>query len=428
MMIGNEMHEFARELWPINRSLTGNGVRETLGRIRQYLPGLEVFEVPSGSKAFDWVVPKEWAVKSAWIKTPSGETICDFSKNNLHLVGYSIPFSGMLKLQELQNHLYSLPDMPTAIPYITSYYQERWGFCLSQYQRDQLKDGQYEVHIDSELFDGHLTYGEYLVKGRLDSEVFLSTYICHPSMANDELSGPVVTSYIAKFVSELLRPRYSYRFVFIPETIGSLTYLSRNLDHLRRNVVAGFNVSCVGDERAYSYLPSRAGTTISDRVAKHVLSHIAGNYEEYGWADRGSDERQYCAPGVDLPIATIMRSKYGRYPEYHTSLDDLETVVTPDGLLGGYKALKFAIECLEANVYPKATQLGEPQMGSRGLYPTLSTTGSGLEVRTLMDILSWSDGKHSVLDIAEKCEKPAWEIAPMVKMLVDHELLTLSDH
>jgi aminopeptidase-like protein len=294
-MTGFEIHGLAQRLWGINRSITGDGVRKTLSILKEFLPDLSVVEVPTGTSVFDWTIPKEWRVNDAYIISPSGEKICSFKENNLHLVGYSTPIHAKLTLSELQNNLYSLPEQPTAIPYITSYYKERWGFCLSQQQRDSLESGEYEVFIDSDLFDGSLSYGELLIKGTSDKEIFISTYVCHPSMANNELSGPTVTTFIAKWLATRSNNRYSYRFVFIPETIGSITYLSRNKDHLKSKVFAGFNVTCIGDDRDYSYLPSRNGSTISDVVSKHILKHICPTYKTYKWTDRGSDERQYYA-------------------------------------------------------------------------------------------------------------------------------------
>jgi len=422
-MLGDDIHSLATRLWPLNRSLTGDGVRETLAILKEsLLPSLTLHEVPSGTQVFDWVIPQEWRVRNAYIVTPAGQTICNFQNNNLHLVGYSRPIRERLSLDALNQHLHSLPAQPNAIPYVTSYYSERWGFCLTQQQRDQLTEGTYEVVIDSELFDGSLTYGEWFLPGSSQQEVFLSTYVCHPSMANNELSGPCVTAYLAKWLSS--QPReYSYRIVFIPETIGSITYLSRNLDRLKERVVAGFNVSCVGDDRAYSYLPSRSGESLSDRVAQHVLKWMSPSYATYDWADRGSDERQYCAPGVDLPIASILRTKYGEYPEYHTSLDNLIDVVTPAGLEGGYNALKLALEAIERNCHPRMTVLCEPQLGKRGLYPTLSTKTSGNEVRLMMNLITWSDGQHSLLEIADKCGVPVWELYPILDRLKEHKLL-----
>lgn len=424
-MIGVEIHEFAKKLWPINRSLTGDGVRQTLKLIQNEVPELNIFEVSSGTPVFDWVIPKEWRIEDAYIITPSGKKICDFKKNNLHLVGYSIPISLKLNLTELKKHLYTIQSQPNAIPYITSYYQERWGFCLTHDEKMSLEEGEYEVYIDSQLFNGHLTYGEILIKGESSKEIFISTYVCHPSMANNELSGPCVTTFLAKKIKDINGLKYSYRIVFIPETIGSITYLSKNIEYLKNSVIAGFNVSCVGDDRDYSYLPSRKGNTLSDKVAKHILKHIAPDFKVYNWGNRGSDERQYCAPGVDLPVASIMRTKYGMYDEYHTSLDDLTHVVTPEGLDGGFNALWKAIEALENNSFPKSTVLCEPQLGKRGLYPTLSTKGSDAQVKTMMNLITWSDGSRSLIDIAELCDVPIWDLYPIVQKLVDHGLLNL---
>ncbi|MCZ4692650.1 DUF4910 domain-containing protein [Legionella pneumophila] len=425
-MIGTKIHNLAKRLWGINRSITGEGVRETLSIIKnEHLPNLSIKEVPSGTKVLDWIVPREWKIRDAYIRTPSGEIICDFKRNNLHVVGYSIPIHKHMNLSELNSHLYSLDDQPDAIPYITSYYSEHWGFCITQKQRDQLTDGLYEVFIDSELFSGSLTYGELILPGISNKEVFLSTYICYPSMANNELSGPTVTTYIAKWLDSLPYRKYTYRIVFIPETIGSITYISQNINWLKSHVIGGFNITCIGDDRTYSYLPSRNGSTLSDIIAKHVLKHIYPDFKSYSWSDRGSDERQYCAPGIDLPIASIMRTKYGEYLEYHTSLDDLINVVTPTGLEGGYNALKLAIEALEWNCYPKVTVLGEPQLGKRGLYPTLSTKTSGQEVQLMMDFISWSDGVSSLIEIADKCKVPIWNLYPIILKLMEHDLLVL---
>ena len=425
-MKGTQMHRLANELWFIPRSLTGEGVRHTLSAIQKIIPTLKIKEVPSGTAVFDWTIPKEWRVNEAYIRTPEGARICNFADNNLHLVGYSIPFTGTLTLAELKQHLYSIEEQPNAIPYATSYYKERWGFCLSHNQLQSLTDGLYEIVVDTELFDGSLTYGELVVEGKSTEEVFLSTYICHPSMANNELSGPCVVTYLAEDILSRMDNYYTYRIVFIPETIGSITYLSENIDDLKRNVIAGFNVSCVGDDRSYSYLPSRNGETLSDQAAQHVLKHIDANFVRYTWNDRGSDERQYCAPGVDLPIASIMRTKYGQYPEYHTSLDDLENVVTPEGLEGGYRALQAAITAIENNVYPKVNVLGEPQLGKRGLYPTLSSKGHGESVRMMMNFITWSDGSNSLLDIAERCGVPVWELYELVDLLQQHQLIDVA--
>jgi len=422
--IGLELHSLAKLLWPINRSITGEGVRKTLLVLKELNPKLSINEVPSGTKVFDWEVPQEWYVNDAYIITPSGKKICNFKENNLHLLGYSVPIQKKINLKELQKYLYSIPEQPSAIPYVTSYYEKRWGFCLSQNERDLLEEGDYLVFIDTKLFNGSLTYGEIFIKGQSDKEIFLSTYICHPSMANNELSGIVVSSYISNWLSNKMDNRFSYRFVFVPETIGSITYLSKHYIDLKKKVVAGFNVSCIGDERSYSYLPSRNGNTISDKVAKHVLKWTDPNYITYSWLDRGSDERQYCAPGIDLPIASILRTKYGEYPEYHTSLDNLDNVVTAKGLDGGYWALRRAIELIEKNNIYKANFMCEPHMGRRGLYPTLSTKKSDEQIRLMMNFISLCDGEHSLLDIAEKINFPAWELYELIEKLVANDLIT----
>ena len=425
MDIGVKIHNLAKQLWGINRSITGDGVRKTLSILDGYVKDLVVFEVASDTQVFDWVVPKDWSIASGYILTPSGRKICDFNENNLHVVGYSTPVDDSISLEELNKNLYSLPDLPNAIPYVTSYYSERWGFCLPHKQRMLLEEGTYKVKIDSCLFDGHLTYGELIIKGDTDKEVLISTYICHPSMANNELSGPVVVTYLAKWLQSLQSTKYTYRIIFIPETIGSITYLSKNINQMKEKIIAGFNVTCIGDNRSYSYLPSRNGKTISDKVAKHILKWTDPDYVTYSWSDRGSDERQYCAPGIDLPIASIMRTKYGQYPEYHTSLDDLINVVTPDGLEGGYEALRLSVEAIENICYPRVTVLGEPQLGKRGLYPTISRHNSASESRLLMELITWSDGSHSLLEIAEKCNVPIWELYPLIKKLQTHNLLVL---
>jgi aminopeptidase-like protein len=417
---GAAMHALARRLFPITRSITGDGVRETLTILREHIP-LEIHEVPTGTRAFDWTVPPEWTIRDAYILDEHGNRIVDFRRNNLHVVGYSVPVDVTMSLAELQPHLHSLPDQPTAIPYITSYYERRWGFCLSHAERERLEDGRYRVVIDSELKDGSLTYGELVIPGETSDEVFLSTYVCHPSMANNELSGPVVTTWLAKWIGSRSR-RYTYRLVFIPETIGSLVYLSRHLDTLKANVVAGFNVTCVGDDRAYSYLPSRYGNTVADRVALHALSVRHPEFVRYSFLDRGSDERQYCSPGVDLPVVSVMRSKYHAYPEYHTSLDDL-TVVTPAGLHGAYTILRECLEILEANRTYRATTLGEPQLGGRGLYPTLGTRSSYAAVRTTMDLLAYADGTNDLVAIADLIGVPVVDLQPVAEQLLAHGLL-----
>ena len=422
---GEQMYDLMQELWPIPRSITGRGVRETLSILKRELPQLEIIEVPSGTTCFDWTVPKEWNIADAYIIDPSGEKIVDFKTTNLHVVGYSTPVDQTVSLDELQSHLYSLPYLPEAIPYVTSYYEERWGFCLSENQRAELKPGQYQVRIDSELKDGHLTYGELLLCGESEKEIFLSTYVCHPSLANNELSGPAVTSALAKWIQSIPSRHYSYRIVFVPETIGSITYLSRNLEVMKENVIAGYNVTCVGDDRAYSYLPSRATNTIADKVALHVLKHYTGgDFAVYSYLDRGSDERQYCSPGVDLPVASIMRSKYEEYPEYHTSLDNMD-FVSPDGLQGAYNVLRRCIEALERNATLQVAMKCEPQLGKRGLYPTLSSAESSNVVKEMMDLIAYCDGTRDLISIANDIEVPIWRLYSIVDRLIKEEVLNV---
>lgn len=415
---GTAMFTLAEELWPLNRSLTGAGNRETLAILKREFPGLVVHEVPSGTEAFDWTVPDEWAIRAGWIKAPSGEVLCNFADNNLHVVGYSEPVHKTFPLAELQEHLYSLPEQPDAIPYVTSYYNRDWGLCLSEERRAQLQDGDYEVFIDSELSAGSLSYGEIIIPGDERAEVLLSTYICHPSMANNELSGVVLALQLAKWLAALPSRKHTYRILFVPETIGPIVYLSKHLDHLKKHVIAGYVLTCVGDDRSYSYIPSRNGETLADKVAVHVLKHLDADFNHYTWAERQSDERQYCAPHVDLPVASIMRTKYGSYPEYHTSLDTLGAVVTPEGLAGGMLAYMRAIQILELDFYPVVTTICEPQLGKRDLYPKISKKGNYENTLLTRNILSWSDGNNRASDIAEKASSTFAQVIAEARKLV----------
>lgn len=418
--IGSRMHQMVTELFPICRSITGDGVRATLKTIQSSVP-IQIFEVPSGTKAFDWEVPREWNIRDAYILDGDGKRVVDWKSNNLHVVGYSVPVDRWIDLAELQQHLYSLEQQPDAIPYVTSYYKERWGFCLRHADRLQLKEGIYRAVIDSTLENGSLTYGEIVLPGTTKEEIFLSTYVCHPSMANNELSGPVVTVELAKWLASQPR-RYTYRIVFIPETIGSLVYLSRHLDYLKKNVVAGFVITCVGDDRTYSFLPSRKGNTLADRAALNILEANHPHFDKYSFLDRGSDERQYCSPGVDLPMVSIMRSKYGTYPEYHTSLDNL-SLVTPDGLAGAYTVLRDCLELLEHNRNFQCTCLGEPQLGRRGLYPTVQRGPTPGEATDMLNLLAYADGENDLIEISKIIQVPCSRLYAMVDKLASVGLL-----
>jgi aminopeptidase-like protein len=424
--IGEIMYSWAEDLFPICRSITGPGVRKTLLYFKEFLPDLEIHSVPTGTKAFDWVVPNEWFIQDAYIEDSHGNKIVDFENNNLHIVGYSQPIDEWMDLSTLNNHLHSLPDQPDAIPYVTSYYDTNWGFCLTHRQRELLKKERYHVVIESELKHGVLNYGELIIKGDTDEEVLLSTYICHPSMANNELSGPVVTAGIAQWLNQLRNQRYTYRIVFIPETIGSIVYLSKNLKHMKKHTIAGLVLTCIGDDRDYSLMPSRSGDALIDRVASYALNHYVKTYTRYSYLDRGSDERQYCSPGVDLPVCSIMRTKYNVYPEYHTSLDDL-TLISSDGLKGGFDIIKKTIEILEFNQVYKNKTPCEPQLGKYDLYPTISIKGSKQrELSNLMlNILAYADGDNDILEISEIIRVDFFTVHNTMKILLDNELVSL---
>ena len=423
-MIEKEILEFCEKLWPLNRSLTGDGNRETLKLISEELTGLMIQSLPSNTQVLDWEIPKEWKIKDAYIIAPDGSKICSFSENNLHVVGYSIPIDIELSLSELKLHLYTIPEQPNAIPYVTSYYSPSWGFCMSHEMYELLEEGKYRVCIDAEHIDGEFNYGEIIMPGKSRQEVFLSTYICHPSMANNEISGIAVLTFIVKWLQSLPDRFYTYRIVFAPETIGPIAYLSLHKEKLKENVIAGLNFTCVGDDRAYSYMPSRSGNTLIDAVAQHVLKWIDQSYISYSWFDRGSDERQYCAPGIDLPLVSMMRTKYGEYPEYHTSLDVLNDVVTAGGLYGGFLANQRAIEALELNYSPQVQILCEPQMSKRGLYSTISSRESWRSSKLIMDFLSMCDGKHSLIEIAELLKTPIWHLKETIKLAQERNLIS----
>ena len=361
-----------KDLFPICRSITGDGVRETLNYIKSIIPELEIKAVSTGTKAFDWEVPKEWNIYDAYIEDKTGKKIIDFKSNNLHVVGYSKSINQTMTYKDLDAHIHSLPNQPNAIPYITSYYNETWGFCVTDELRSELRkqpEKEFKVVINSSFKQGELNYGEVLIPGKSKKEVLLSTYICHPSMANNELSGPVMTMALINWIkNEQIDSRYSYRILFIPETIGSIVYLSKHYKSMIQNTVAGYVITCVGDNRDYSFIPSRNGNSLSDRVAKHVLQYHYPSFKEYTFLDREVMNDNIVAPGIDLPVASICRSKYGEYPEYHTSLDNL-SLVSKEGLHGAFTVYTKCLTLINENSVYKSTVLGEPHLGKRGCIP-----------------------------------------------------------
>ncbi|MFX1500407.1 MAG: DUF4910 domain-containing protein [Promethearchaeota archaeon] len=400
--LGNQMYNLIKNLYPICRSITGDGVRDTFKIIKKYIP-LEIFEVPSGTKVFDWTVPKEWNIKDAYIKNSKGEKIIDFNNSNLHILNYSIPINGVYKLKELKDHLFSLPDHPEWVPYLTTYYNKNWGFCLPHNQLEKLKEDNYEVVIDSELKNGSLTYGEILINGKSDHEILFSTYICHPSLCNDNLSGPVLLTFLIKQLIELKEKEslnYSYRFLFIPETIGAICWLSLNEKKVN-NIKTGLVVTCVGDSGYSTYKRTRRGDAYIDKIVEKVLIDSNEPFNIIDFFPSGSDERQYSSPGFKLSIGSLVRSLYGCFPEYHTSADNLN-FVKPEYLANSFKKYFNIIYILEnnkkfINLNPKC----EPQLGKRGLYSTIG--GKKLDEDDKMAmfwLLNLSDGENSLLDIA----------------------------
>jgi len=395
-----------KNLYPICRSLTGRGVVRTLKIIKDSLPALKIKKFKSGSKVFDWHIPPEWNVKDAYVLDKNGLKIIDFKKHNLHLIGYSIPQKITLTKKYFFKNLFFLKDQPEAIPYITSYYKKRWGFCVSynqfkEFNKKYSSKDKFKIVINSTLNNkGNLNYGELILKGKSKQEILISTYICHPSMANNELSGPIVSMGLINYFSKKLLNK-TLRFIFIPETIGSIAYLNKNLNYLKDNVIGGFNLSCIGDNRQHSCMFSKYKNSPSDEAIISAYKKLKiRKYKIYSFLERGSDERQYNSPGVDLPISSIFRTKYGKYPEYHTSLDDFK-LVTLKGVTGGFNVAKTAIKVLLKNVYPKCKIKCEPQMGKRNLYSTLSTKNSQMQSRSYMDFLQYADGTNCLKKISK---------------------------
>jgi aminopeptidase-like protein len=419
--IGQELHGFAAELYPICRSITGDGIRRTLAMIQDRIP-LRVLEVPTGTPVFDWAVPKEWNVRDAYIKKLGGERVVDFRQSNLHVMNYSTPVHATLSLAELRPHLLTLPESPDWIPYRTSYYRENWGFCLSHNQMLALEDGDYEVCIDSSLEDGSLTYGECFLPGRSSDEVLISCHACHPSLANDNLSGLAVATFLAQFLCgrDL---RYSYRFLFIPGTIGAITWLARNCATVGR-IRHGLVLTCMGDPGGFHYKKSRQGNAEIDRASAHVLRHSGEPAGIVDFSPYGYDERQYCSPGFNLPVGCLMRSVWGSFPEYHTSADNLD-FIKPLQLARSLHVCASILDVLEGNTrYRNQSPYGEPQLGKRNLYGSTGGEFKGSDVCARLWVLNLSDGAHSLLDIAERSGLPFSAIHDAAELLCRNGLLS----
>ena len=418
---GKAMLTLIRDLFPICRSITGNGVRQTLATIQSYVP-LEIIEVPSGTPVLDWTVPREWNIRDAYVARQDGVRIVDFGANNLHVVQYRRPIDAIMPLAELRPHLHSLPDQPDWIPYRTSYYSENWGFCLTHNQLLGLADGRYRVVIDADLAPGHLSYGELLIPGESGDTILFSCHICHPSLANDNLSGIAVTTMLARHV-QTLQPRHSYRFLFIPGTIGSLTWLARNEDKLG-HIVHGLVLSCLGDVGGMTYKQSRRGNAAINRIVAHVLAHDEAPHRIAPFVPYGYDERQYCSPGFDLPVGCLMRTPNGEYAEYHSSADNL-SLLRPESLAHSLAVLRRIVAVIEGDaVYHSRNPKGEPQLGRRGLYGALGgQRAASYDQMALLWVLNFADGRHSLLDVAERAGLPFATIRAAADALVAAELL-----
>ena len=417
------------ELFPLNRSITGEGVRQTLSIIKKKFPALKIKKIRSGTKVFDWKIPNEWNVKEAYVEDKNNKKIIDFKINNLHLVGYSAKVNTILNKRELLKKLFFLENKPNAVPYITSYYKKRWGFCVTyniykKIKKDYLNKDKFKIIINSEFYPkGNLNYAELVLKGKSSKEILISTYICHPSMANNELSGPIVSMSLINFFKNK-RLNKTLRFIFIPETIGSISYLSKNLRYLKKNIIGGYNLSCIGDDRQHSCMFSKKENAPSDEAMIEAYKKLnIKKYKIYSFLKRGSDERQYNSPGIDLPISSIFRTKYGEYPEYHTSLDNFK-LVTLKGLEGGYKVAKQSIIQLQNKIFPLYKNLCEPNLGKRNLYPTLSTLKKNDNSKNLLNFLQYSDGFTSLESISKKINLPFAIIKKIYLKLIKYDLVS----
>lgn len=427
-MIETSIMDLVKEIFPICRSITGDGVRKTLCILQKYCPLIKVHEIPSGTEVFDWKIPEEWNIEEGYIEDEAGKRIIDFKDNNLYVMNYSIPIDEWMDIAELKKYIYTLPAQPEWIPYVTSYYERKAGFCMSQNLLDTLDDNvKYHAVIRSKINPkGSMTYGEILIPGESDKEIFFSTYICHPSMANNECSGLAIITYLADYIWNMKKRKYSYRLVIAPETIGAIAYLDKNMSVMKEKILAGFVLTCVGDNRNYSIVHSRYADNLADKVLKNVLEFSVDTYREFSFLERGSDERQYCAPGVDLPICTFCRTKFYEYPEYHTSADNLD-LISEEGLRGALEIMQECIEVLENNEYYMINCFCEPQLGRRGLYPLTGIKGEYKEVRKMQDFLMYADGHNDLIDISNIIGYPARKLIKMADVLQQNELLVIKN-
>ena len=420
------MIEFAKKLFPLNRSLTGKGNVETLKLIKSQLPNLQIKYFSSGEKVFDWKIPMEWNVRDAWLKDPKGKKILDFKENNLILLGYSKSINKVVNYKMLKENTYTLKSKPNAIPYLTSYYKKRWGFCMKHRDFKKLdKNKNYHAYINSSLKKGKMHYGELKIPGKSKNEIFFSTYICHPSMANNEVSGMVLSTFLAKHILAKKNLKYSYRFIFIPETIGSIAYIKKNFSEMKKKIIAGYNITCVGDEGKFSLLFSKDENKISDRFAKKIFKRKRIKYKKYSWLERGSDERQYCSPLVDLPITTIMKTKFGEYKEYHTSLDKIGTVVTQRGLKESLRIYRYLIDEIEKTTIPKSKIVCEPFLTKYNLIDTLGAKRKvDKKTRNLLNFVSYCDGKTTLDEISDRCKISQINGYKLFQLLIKKNIIT----
>jgi aminopeptidase-like protein len=419
--LGEEMYRFAAELYPICRSITGDGLRKTLTMIHERIP-VRISEVPSGTHVFDWTVPKEWNIQDAYIRVPGGERVVDFRKCNLHVLNYSTPVHETMPLAVLKSHLFTLPEYPDWVPYRTSYYKEEWGFCVTHSQMLALEDREYEVRIDTTLEDGHLSYGECYLPGQSSDEILISCHVCHPSLANDNLSGLAIATFLAQLLAGR-NLRYSYRFLFIPGTIGAITWLSRNRE-AAQCIRHGLVLTCIGDKGRFHYKKSRQGNAEIDRVAAHVLKHHTESPEILEFSPYGYDERQYCSPGFNLPVGCLMRSVWGSFPEYHTSADNLQ-FIRPLQLAESLRVCAAILDALENNQrYRSLNAYCEPQLGRRGLYRSTGGEAIAAEINARLWVLNLSDGEHNLLDIAERSGIQFSTIKGAAELLAQNGLLS----